>query len=107
MCVGGKQALAIVLTDIAHLTFTIPEIRRAISAGGYGQTNVSKDFLKQGETDKVVKRGEKSSRRRCEAIFINAIDNNISDQLLKRKCITLLWLAFLPSIGIILYSMHC
>ena len=29
--------------------------------------------------------------------------DNISDQLLKRKCITILWLVFLPSIAI--YSM--
>ena len=60
MCVGGKQALAIVFTVIAHLTYTIPEIRKATSAGGYGQTNVSKDFFKQGEKDEVVKSGEKS-----------------------------------------------
>lgn len=67
VCVGGKQALAVVLDDVAHLTYPVTVNRKAIIAGKYGQTVISKDFLQPGEDTTVVKRGTKSKRRRCDA----------------------------------------
>lgn len=45
VCVGGKPALAVVLSDVTHLTYPLPLIRKSITAGKYGQTVVSKDFF--------------------------------------------------------------
>ena len=85
VCVGGKQALAVVLSDVAHLSYPITVIRKAINAGKYGQTVISKDFLQPGEDSTIVKRGTKSKRRRCDAIYMEAIDQDTCDQLQKRE----------------------
>ena len=56
MCVSGKPALAVVLSDVSGLSHPVSIIRKAITAGNYGQTAaISKDFLQPGKQDEIVK----------------------------------------------------
>lgn len=58
MCVSGKPALAVVLSDVTHLTYPISPIRKTITSGNYGHTAISKDFLQPGQESAIVKRGD-------------------------------------------------
>ena len=73
-----------VLADVSGLTYPISLVRKAITAGNYGQTMHSKDFLQPGQVDAIVKRGEKSRRHRCTVIFLDSIDQEVSCTL--QKC---------------------
>ena len=86
--VAGKPALAVVLSDIAHLTYSIPKIQKAITVGNYGQTAISKDFLLPGEECVVVRRGPLSKRRRCETMYNESIDTETWKKLLQSKYIS-------------------
>lgn len=91
VCVGGKAALAVVLSDVAFLTYPISVIRKAVTAGKYGLTAVSKDFLQPGEESVTVKRGDKSRRRRCTVIFLDKIDKDDCNKLQQRKWCTYMY----------------
>ena len=84
--VGGKSALAVVLNDVTKLTYPIPHIKKAITAGKYGQTTLSKDFLQPGERSVVVRRGPKSKHRRCDTLYTDSICAETWDKLLQREC---------------------
>ena len=85
--VGGKPALAVVLSDVADLTYPISEVKKAITKGKYGQTTISKDFLQPGEKCAVVKRGPQSKRRRSDTIYSDCIDSETWKKLQQSKCI--------------------
>lgn len=80
------------LTDVAYLTYTVPVIRWAINTGKYEQTVISKDFLQPGEESTFVKRRTKSKCRRCDAIYLDSIDMDTSDQL--QKCFNSIYTDF-------------
>ena len=84
--VGGKAVLAVVLSDVGCLKYSLPLIRKAITAAQYGQTVITKGFLQPGEKSTVVKRGVKSGRHRCATIYLENIDEETCDQLKKREC---------------------
>ena len=74
--VYGQPVLDVVLSDVPphQLQHTVSSIRRSIQSGGYGQVNIVKDFLKEGETSATVTTGKNSRRRKCEIIFLNKLD---------------------------------
>ena len=85
MSVGGKPALAVVLNDLATLTYPVSSIKKAITSRGYGQTTISKDFLQPGQECSVVKRGLRSKRRRCDTLYMECIDAETWAKLEQRE----------------------
>ena len=86
--VAGKPALAVVLSDVACLTYSIPKIKKDITLGNYGQTAISKDFLLPDEDCVVERRGPQSKRRRCETVYNESIDTETWKKLLQSKYIS-------------------
>lgn len=80
--VNKTMVFAVVLSDVAGLTFTDTTIRKALTHGKYGFPSDSKDFLKPGEVEIVVHRGPKSVRRRCDFISFTSVDEDYRMQLL-------------------------
>ena len=62
--VGGMAALAVVLTDLAFLTYPVSLIRKAVTSERYSQSAIAKDFLQPGVHSTTVRRGDQSRRRR-------------------------------------------
>lgn len=100
--VGGKAALAVVLSDVDVLTYPVHVIRKAVTSGKYGQSAISKDFLQPGENSTTVKRGEHSRRRRCTIIFLDKIDQSDCEKLRRCKC-----LAWQGGSSALVYSLKC
>ena len=94
--VGGKPALAVVLSDVTCLTYSIPQIKKAITVGKYGQATISKDFLLPGEDCVVVRRGPQSKRRRCDTVYKDSIDVESWTKLLECECNSILLFASNP-----------
>ena len=93
-------------TTIKSVAIFLQEfIKKAITAGKYGQTLISKDFLEPGEDRKVVKRGAKSKRRRCDTIYMEKIDQETSDKL--KKCTQVYNIVFPTYVGLFFPSVTC
>ncbi len=79
--VDGKLVMALVTPEF-ELTHSVPTIRKEIKDSGKGVTFVSKDFLlSSDQRSTVVTRGEKSYRRKCDAIFQKSIQDDCWAQL--------------------------
>ena len=80
--VGGQQVLAVVLADIASsLSYSVTQIRSALTRGNYGHTRITKDFLKPGEESNFITRNVNSRRRKCEAFIMHHVDSRSCEQL--------------------------
>ena len=83
MRVGGNMVLAAVLSDISDaLTYPITTIRKAITTENRGEVFIVKDFLKPGESSTVITRSKTGRRRKCDAIYLNEVDDDQRRQLL-------------------------
>ena len=80
---GGREAIALVLPDIAGaLRHAVSEIRRVIAENKFGSVRQTRDFLALGEESNItIKRGVNSRRRKCELIFIDLIASPLREQL--------------------------
>ena len=81
----GKQVLAIVLTDqyiTGHLSHSISDITSAITHG-YGKKNIPRDFLVDGSTTGVIKRGDagNSRKRKCAVIYLSKLDPDVVNEV--------------------------
>ena len=82
--VSGQPVLAVVLSDLqpSQLQHPVTSIRACIRSCDYGRLNITKDFLKEGESSVTVTRGKNSLRRKCEVIFLNKLDDYHKEQLI-------------------------
>ena len=80
--VASRPVLSVVLSDIASsLQHTLAEIRDALTLGKLGLKNVSKDFLVPGCLDTTITRNINSKRRKCDVIFLDVLDPELTQQI--------------------------
>ena len=83
----GKDVVAKVLDDIAsHLSSTTKQIKDSVKATGFGNNNISKDFVPRGSTDSVVRRPSNSYSRKCTVVWLDRIPSELREKLQKGTC---------------------
>lgn len=85
MLVAGKKeaVVALVLEDIgSSLTYSCAEIKEAIIYLGWG-TRTSKDFLRADATTTTISRGKTDHKRRCIAIYLSKMPDDVQQQFLE------------------------
>ena len=82
--VQGRMVMAIVLADVAdRLTHSVTDIRKAIKSEDAGAVFITKDFLAPDDRSTTVVRNKNSKRRKCDAIFLQTMDEDQRDILLQ------------------------
>ena len=77
------MVLAIVLGDMQDaLSHPILKIRKAITHGKIGETNVVKDFLMPGNKTTTITRNKTNRRRKCDVIVLSKVESDLRQQLL-------------------------
>ena len=81
--VARNEVLAVVLSDVSEkLTHPVSEIADAIAQGGFGDKNISKDFLTLNDgISTMVLRGKNCRKRKCVTIRLDRIDQSMAEEL--------------------------
>ena len=74
LSVGGKEVLAVVLNDV-HLTNALSYSK------GFGEKNISKDFLMPGYNKSTIKRGETAKKRKCAVVYLLNVDADVVEEI--------------------------
>lgn len=79
--VSGSVVLSICLGDVSDLRHSQKTIVDVIINNGLGEKNVSKDFLRSGSKDNVIKRGVNDKKRKCTTVLLSKLDAATVEQL--------------------------